>query len=109
MTDNKDQIATLNTLIATTIDSITGYEDSAANIDNERLRETFRFRDFPAFGVFGFEQGVQNLIGPRLGQSKQAPAPRTTTDRPPPFDRGISKFSAPAGVGMASPSASIAR
>jgi len=44
MTENKDQIATLNTLIATTIDSITGYEDSAANIDNERLRETFRQR-----------------------------------------------------------------
>jgi uncharacterized protein (TIGR02284 family) len=44
MTEHKDQIATLNTLIATTIDSITGYEDSAANIDNERLRETFRQR-----------------------------------------------------------------
>jgi len=44
MTDRKDEIATLNTLIATTIDSITGYEDSAANIDNEQLRETFRQR-----------------------------------------------------------------
>ena len=44
MTDRKDEIATLNTLIATTIDSITGYEDSAANIDNERLREAFRER-----------------------------------------------------------------
>ena len=40
--DNKDQISTLNTLIATTVDSITGYEDSAQNIDNERLREIFR-------------------------------------------------------------------
>ena len=40
--DNKDQISTLNTLIATTIDSITGYEDSAQNIDNERLRQIFR-------------------------------------------------------------------
>src|SRR3954447_12324663 len=44
MTEHKEQIATLNTLIATTIDSITGYEDSAANIDNERFRETFRQR-----------------------------------------------------------------
>lgn len=40
--DNKDQISTLNTLIATTVDSITGYEDSAQNIDNERLRQIFR-------------------------------------------------------------------
>lgn len=44
MTEHKDEIATLNTLIATTIDSVTGYEDSASNIDNERLRETFRQR-----------------------------------------------------------------
>ena len=42
--DNKDQISTLNTLIATTIDSVTGYEDSAKNIDNERFREIFRQR-----------------------------------------------------------------
>ncbi|GAA4743812.1 PA2169 family four-helix-bundle protein [Sphingomonas daechungensis] len=40
--ENKDQISTLNTLIATTIDSITGYEDSAQNVDSERLREIFR-------------------------------------------------------------------
>lgn len=46
MNDNNssDQISTLNTLIATTIDSITGYEDSATNIDNERFREIFRQR-----------------------------------------------------------------
>jgi uncharacterized protein (TIGR02284 family) len=44
MTDRKDEIAALNALIATTIDSITGYEDSATNIDNERLREIFRSR-----------------------------------------------------------------
>ena len=42
--DNKDQISTLNTLIETTVDSVTGYEDSAKNIDNERLREIFRKR-----------------------------------------------------------------
>ena len=44
MADHSDTISTLNTLIATTIDSITGYEDSAQNIDNERLREIFRQR-----------------------------------------------------------------
>ena len=44
MADRSDTISTLNTLIATTIDSITGYEDSAQNIDNERFREIFRQR-----------------------------------------------------------------
>lgn len=39
-----DGIGTLNTLIATTIDSVTGYEDSAKNIDNERFRQIFRER-----------------------------------------------------------------
>jgi uncharacterized protein (TIGR02284 family) len=44
MTDDirQDEISTLNTLIATLIDSVTGYEDSAANIDNSRLKELFR-------------------------------------------------------------------
>ena len=44
MTEHSSAISTLNTLIATTIDSITGYEDSAQNIDNERFREIFRQR-----------------------------------------------------------------
>jgi uncharacterized protein (TIGR02284 family) len=44
MADRDDEITTLNTLIATTIDSISGYEDSATNIDNERFREIFRER-----------------------------------------------------------------
>jgi uncharacterized protein (TIGR02284 family) len=44
MADHSETISTLNTLIATTIDSITGYEDSAQNIDNQRLREIFRQR-----------------------------------------------------------------
>lgn len=46
MTDNSnsDQISTLNTLIATTIDSITGYENSAKDIDNQRFAEMFRQR-----------------------------------------------------------------
>jgi len=42
--DSNDQIKALNELIETTLDSINGYEDSAKNIDNERLRETFRQR-----------------------------------------------------------------
>lgn len=42
--DKQDQINTLNTLIATTTDSITGYEESAKNIDSEQLREIFRKR-----------------------------------------------------------------
>ena len=44
MAEHSGAITTLNTLIATTIDSITGYEDSAENIDNERFREIFRER-----------------------------------------------------------------
>jgi uncharacterized protein (TIGR02284 family) len=44
MAEHSDEISTLNTLIATTIDSVTGYEDSAQNIDNERFREIFRQR-----------------------------------------------------------------
>src|SRR6476469_7135741 len=44
MTEHSDTISTLNTLIATTIDSVTGYENSAKDIDNERFREIFRER-----------------------------------------------------------------
>jgi uncharacterized protein (TIGR02284 family) len=44
MAEHSEAISTLNTLIATTIDSINGYEDSAQNIDNERFREIFRQR-----------------------------------------------------------------
>ena len=44
MAEHSETISTLNTLIATTIDSITGYEDSAQNIDNQRFRELFRQR-----------------------------------------------------------------
>ena len=39
------EISTLNTLISTTIDSVTGYEDAASNLDgNSRLQEIFRQR-----------------------------------------------------------------
>ena len=44
MAEHSEAITTLNTLIATTIDSITGYEDSAKNVHDERLREIFRKR-----------------------------------------------------------------
>ena len=44
MSEHSSEISTLNTLIATTIDSINDYEDSAQNIDNERFREIFRQR-----------------------------------------------------------------
>ena len=46
MTDHNhsEEISTLNTLIATTIDSITGYENSAKDVDSERFREMFRQR-----------------------------------------------------------------
>jgi uncharacterized protein (TIGR02284 family) len=46
MTDHNhsEEISTLNTLIATTIDSITGYENSAKDIDNQRFAEIFRQR-----------------------------------------------------------------
>ncbi|MBA3729558.1 MAG: PA2169 family four-helix-bundle protein [Sphingomonas sp.] len=47
MTDhtNSDETTTLNTLIATLIDSVTGYEDAASNIDgSSRLQQLFRER-----------------------------------------------------------------
>jgi uncharacterized protein (TIGR02284 family) len=42
--NHSDEISALNTLIATTIDSITGYENSAKDIDNERFAQIFRQR-----------------------------------------------------------------
>ena len=42
--DNSSEISTLNTLIATTIDSVNGYENSAKDIDNQRFAEIFRER-----------------------------------------------------------------
>lgn len=47
MTDhtNSDEITTLNTLTATLIDSVTGFEDAAANIEGtSRLQQLFRER-----------------------------------------------------------------
>lgn len=44
MTQHSEEITTLNTLIATTIDSVNGYEESAKNIDSPQLQQTFRER-----------------------------------------------------------------
>jgi len=46
MTDHEHsaEITTLNTLIATTIDSITGYEDAASNSEAGRFQQMFRDR-----------------------------------------------------------------
>ena len=44
MTERQDEISTLNTLIATLIDSITGYEDAAANSEGGRFQQMFRER-----------------------------------------------------------------
>ena len=44
MDGRQDEISTLNTLIATLIDSITGYEDAAANSEGGRFQQLFRER-----------------------------------------------------------------
>ena len=46
MTDDirQDEVSTLNTLIATLIDSVTGYEDAAANSEAGRFAQLFRER-----------------------------------------------------------------
>ncbi len=44
MTDRTDEISTLNTLIATLIDSVTGYEDAASNSEAGRFAQIFRER-----------------------------------------------------------------
>ena len=64
MAEHSDTISVLNTLIATTIDSVTGYEDSAKNIDNERFREIFRRRADERQEVVGeLRSEVQRLGG----------------------------------------------
>lgn len=44
MTEHSDNITTLNTLTATVIDSIKGYEDAASNAENSRFQQLFRER-----------------------------------------------------------------
>ena len=44
MNDRQDDITTLNTLIATTIDSVTGYEDAAGHSEAGHFAQIFRER-----------------------------------------------------------------
>jgi uncharacterized protein (TIGR02284 family) len=44
MTDRQDEISTINTLTATLIDSVTGYEDAASNSEAGRFAQIFRDR-----------------------------------------------------------------
>ncbi len=46
MTDHEhsNEISTLNSLIATTIDSVTGYENSAKDVESQQFAEIFRKR-----------------------------------------------------------------
>jgi uncharacterized protein (TIGR02284 family) len=44
MDDRQEEISTINTLIATLIDSVTGYEDAASNSEAGRFTEMFRDR-----------------------------------------------------------------
>jgi uncharacterized protein (TIGR02284 family) len=44
MAEHDEEITTLNTLIATLIDSVTGYEDAAANSEAGRFQQLFRER-----------------------------------------------------------------
>jgi uncharacterized protein (TIGR02284 family) len=65
MTDHNhsDEISTLNTLIATTIDSVTGYENSAEEIENSRFREIFRERANERQRVVSELQGEVRRLG----------------------------------------------
>jgi uncharacterized protein (TIGR02284 family) len=66
MTDDirQDEISTLNTLIATLIDSVTGFEDAAANIDgSSRLQQLFRERASERRGVVGDLRAEVSRLG----------------------------------------------
>jgi uncharacterized protein (TIGR02284 family) len=52
MADRSDGTTTLNTLIATLIDSVTGYEDAAATLEgSSRLQQLFRERASERSGI----------------------------------------------------------
>lgn len=44
MSQHDENTATLNTLIATLIDSVEGYEKSASEVDNQRFAQMFTAR-----------------------------------------------------------------
>ena len=68
MTEHSEAISTLNTLIATTIDSVTGYEDSAAEHRQRALP-----RDLPATR--------ERAAADRRAASGGSPAPRRRAGR----------------------------
>ena len=51
MAEHSSEISTLNTLIATTIDSINGYEDAAGHSEAGRFQQIFRDRASGCKGV----------------------------------------------------------
>jgi uncharacterized protein (TIGR02284 family) len=61
--NHSDEISTLNTLIATTIDSVTGYENSAEDIENSRFAEIFRKRASERQRVVGELQNEVRRLG----------------------------------------------
>ena len=78
MIGNRDQIETLNTLLATLIDSVNGFRDAAENIETGTLQQQFRsWGDNRAAAVEELQNEVRRLGGePRdsasvLGQTHQ--------------------------------------
>ncbi len=56
MAEHNETITTLNTLIATTIDSVTGYEDSAKNIENDQAGALRKLSERFRLGPGGYEE-----------------------------------------------------
>jgi len=63
MTETSHEIRTLNSLIATTIDSIDGYEESAKAVDSGRFAELFRARANERRQVAGQLRGEVSRLG----------------------------------------------
>ena len=63
MTETNHDIRTLNSLIATTIDSIDGYEESAKAVDTGRFAELFRARANERRQVAGQFRGEVTRLG----------------------------------------------
>ncbi|HET8750662.1 MAG TPA: PA2169 family four-helix-bundle protein [Sphingomicrobium sp.] len=61
--NHSGQISTINTLIATTIDSIKGYENSASEIKDDRFRQIFRQRADERQQVVGQLQSEVRRLG----------------------------------------------
>ncbi len=63
MTETTHEIRTLNSLIATTIDSIDGYEESAKAIDSGRFAEQFQARANERRQIVGQLRGEVSRLG----------------------------------------------